>query len=149
MSGRVTARSRGTSTHQHVVRVVQFQSGKILSCVSSATRLVKSRKVDLAPSMQRDGHRFISRRNAQLSHVSSLTPSHRSPVLLDVERPLELQVSLVVVVDELGDSLVVAATEQTGGRSLGLDCALLAWTPSDSIAMTPYTSSRTKACPPC
>jgi hypothetical protein len=44
------------------------------------------------------------------------------PVLLDVERPLELQMDVVVVVDELGDGLVVATAEHARRGGLGLDC---------------------------
>lgn len=54
------------------------------------------------------------------------TPSHaivRLPVLLHVECPLELQMCDVVVVDELGDGLVVAAAYHARGCGLGLDCA--------------------------
>ena len=43
------------------------------------------------------------------------------PVLLDVERPLELQVLVLVVVGEHGGGLVVAAADHAGGRGLGLD----------------------------
>jgi hypothetical protein len=43
------------------------------------------------------------------------------PVLLDVERPLELQVSVVVIIDELGNGLVVATTEHTRRGGFGLD----------------------------
>jgi hypothetical protein len=75
--------------------------------------------------MQKDGHLIISPRISQLSQISTLMPSHRSPVLLDIERPFELQMGLVVVVDELGDGLVVAAAEQARRRSLGLDCVTL------------------------
>ena len=45
----------------------------------------------------------------------------RLPILLDVEGPGELQVSLVVIVDELGDGGVVATAEHTGGSGFGLD----------------------------
>jgi hypothetical protein len=44
------------------------------------------------------------------------------PVLLDVERPLELQMDVVVVIDELGDGGVVATGEHAGRCSLGFDC---------------------------
>jgi hypothetical protein len=43
------------------------------------------------------------------------------PVLLDVERPLELQVGVVVIVDELGDGLVVAAAEHARGSGFRFD----------------------------
>jgi hypothetical protein len=43
------------------------------------------------------------------------------PVLLDVERPLELQVHVLVVVGEHGGSLVVATAEHAGRCGLGLD----------------------------
>ena len=49
------------------------------------------------------------------------------PVLLDVERPLKLQMGVVVVVDELGDGLVVASSEYARGCGLGLDWVLLAY----------------------
>lgn len=47
--------------------------------------------------------------------------SYCLPVLLDVERPLELQVLVLVVVGEHGGGLVVATAEHAGGRGLGLD----------------------------
>lgn len=58
------------------------------------------------------------------SHFGSdITVAERSfPVLLDVERPLELEVGLVVIVDKLGDGRVVAAAEHTRGSGLGFDC---------------------------
>lgn len=43
------------------------------------------------------------------------------PVLLDVERPLELQVGVVVVVGELGHGLVVPASQHAGRGGFGLD----------------------------
>jgi hypothetical protein len=43
------------------------------------------------------------------------------PVLLDVERPFELQVGVLIVIDELGDGLVVATAEHARRRGLGLD----------------------------
>ena len=46
------------------------------------------------------------------------------PVLLDVEGPGELQVGLVVVVDELGHSGVVATAEHARGSRLGFDCSV-------------------------
>jgi len=47
--------------------------------------------------------------------------SYCLPVLLDVERPLELQVLVLVVVGEHGGGLVVATAEHAGRRGLGLD----------------------------
>ena len=46
------------------------------------------------------------------------------PVLLDVKRPLELHMDLVVIVDKLGESGVVATAEHARGSGLGFDCAL-------------------------
>jgi hypothetical protein len=43
------------------------------------------------------------------------------PVLLDIERPLELQMGLVVIVDELRHGGVVATAEHARGSGLGLD----------------------------
>lgn len=37
------------------------------------------------------------------------------PILGDIERPLEQQVSVVIVVDELGDGIVVTAGKHAGG----------------------------------
>jgi len=45
----------------------------------------------------------------------------RLPVFLDVERPGELQMGLLVIVDELGDGGVVATAEHTGGSGFGFD----------------------------
>ncbi len=44
------------------------------------------------------------------------------PVLLDIERPLELQVDMIVIVDKLGDGGVVATSKHTRGSRLGFDC---------------------------
>ena len=49
--------------------------------------------------------RFIDSSSALLQQVDLL------PVLLDIERPLELQVRLVVVVDELRHRFVVASAD--------------------------------------
>jgi hypothetical protein len=43
------------------------------------------------------------------------------PVLLDVKGPLELQMGVVVIVDELGDGFVVATAEHAGGSGFWLD----------------------------
>jgi hypothetical protein len=43
------------------------------------------------------------------------------PVLLDIERPLELEMSLVVIVYELGNGGVVATAEHARGSGLGFD----------------------------
>lgn len=40
------------------------------------------------------------------------------PVLLDVERPLELEMGVVVVVDEFGHGIIVAAGQHAGGCCL-------------------------------
>jgi hypothetical protein len=55
-------------------------------------------------------------------HSTVVLPSRSFPVLLDIKRPLELQVGVVVVVDELGDSLVVATTEHARWGGLRLNC---------------------------
>jgi hypothetical protein len=47
--------------------------------------------------------------------------SNSFPVLLDVKGPLELQMGVVVIVDELGDGLVVATAEHAGRSGFGLD----------------------------
>lgn len=41
--------------------------------------------------------------------AESCNPHVPLPVLLNIERPLELQMRLIVVIDELGDSLVVSS----------------------------------------
>ncbi len=46
-----------------------------------------------------------------LSRGAQQRAPHLLPVLLDVKGPLELEVRLVVVVDELGDGFVVASAE--------------------------------------
>ena len=57
-------------------------------------------------------------------HASGAVPMpalHRLPFLGDVEAPLELEVLLLVVVNEAGDGVVVAAGEHAGWRLLLLD----------------------------
>lgn len=44
------------------------------------------------------------------------------PVLANVEAPLEMEMSLLVVIDEAGDGVVVTAREHAGGSLLFLDC---------------------------
>lgn len=44
------------------------------------------------------------------------------PILLDLESPVKLQMGVVVVVNELGDSLVFTSSNHARGRSVGLDC---------------------------
>ena len=51
----------------------------------------------------------ISSKNAFQWCYATMLPF--SPILLDVERPLELQMCLVIVIDEFGDRLVMASTE--------------------------------------
>jgi hypothetical protein len=73
-----------------------------------------------------DIHRFQSKQNTPFSHTISDPPrcpaSERLfPVLLNVERPLELEMGLVVIVDELGDGGVVATAEHARGGGFGLD----------------------------
>ena len=46
----------------------------------------------------------------------------RLPLLADVEAPLKREVRLLVVVDEAGDGVVVAAGEHAGRSLLLLDC---------------------------
>ena len=60
------------------------------------------------------------------SHLEqiSLLKERSRPILLDVEGPGELQVSLVVVVNELGHGGVVATAEHARGSGLGLDCVV-------------------------
>jgi hypothetical protein len=43
------------------------------------------------------------------------------PILCNVERPFEQEMGLVVVVDELGDSVVVSSGEHSGGGLFGVD----------------------------
>ena len=45
-----------------------------------------------------------------------------SPILGNVERPLEQEVGVVVVVEELGHGVVVAAGQHAGGGFFGVDC---------------------------
>jgi len=54
--------------------------------------------------------------------VGLLIPVLLIPVLLDVERPFELQMRLVVVVYEFRDGLVVPSAEHARGCRLWLDC---------------------------
>jgi hypothetical protein len=55
------------------------------------------------------------------SLVTQLLFRRSFPVLLDIERPLELQMGVLVVVDELGDGLVVATAEHARRGGLGLN----------------------------
>jgi len=48
------------------------------------------------------------------------------PILLDFESPFELQVGLLVVVHELGDSVVFAPGQHAGRSGFRLDCVELA-----------------------
>ena len=43
------------------------------------------------------------------------------PVLADIEAPLELEMSLLVVVNKAGDGVVVSASEHAGGSIFLLD----------------------------
>lgn len=77
--------------------------------------------------------------------------SYCLPVLLDVERPFELQVLVLVVVGEHGGGLIVATADHTGGRGLGLDWGetdvrLLAVCALRKLWVVTYTSSRIRAC---
>ena len=108
-------------------------------------RLIRSRTDTLGP---------CARNRLIFPHRSALLPKHpaphtnlRLPVLLDVESPLKLQMRLVVVVDELGDSLVVASGEHAGGCRLGLDWVVSAQPHDICTSMNTHTSSRRKASP--
>lgn len=46
----------------------------------------------------------------------------RLPVLGDVEGPLEEEVGVVIIIEELGDSVVVAAGNHARGSLLFVDC---------------------------
>ena len=48
--------------------------------------------------------------------------SDRLPVLFDVERPLEFQVGVVVIIDKLGDGIVMGASHHSAGRFFRFDC---------------------------
>lgn len=52
-------------------------------------------------------------------------PSTHLPVLLDVEAPLKLEMSLVVIVDELGNGVVVPTEHHTGWCGLRLELLLV------------------------
>jgi hypothetical protein len=56
-----------------------------------------------------------------VSNLSQPITSSSFPVLLDVKGPLELQMGVVIIVDELGDGLVVATAEHAGGGGFWLD----------------------------
>jgi hypothetical protein len=64
------------------------------------------------------------------SHIGSYSPrllvpvGQSFPILLDVKGPLELQVGVLVIVDELGHGFVVATAEHTRGGGFGLDCGM-------------------------
>jgi hypothetical protein len=59
--------------------------------------------------------------SAQTARLVVQSFQYLFPVLLDVERPLELQMGLVVIVDELRNSGVVATAEHARWSGLGLD----------------------------
>jgi hypothetical protein len=59
--------------------------------------------------------------NPCVSNLSQPIVSSSFPVLLDVKGPLELQMGVVVIVDELGDGFVVATAEHAGGSGFWLD----------------------------
>jgi len=44
------------------------------------------------------------------------------PVLFDVERPLEFQVGVVVIIDKFGDGSVMAASNHSAGRFFRFNC---------------------------
>ncbi len=52
--------------------------------------------------------------------------SDQLPVLFDVERPLEFQVGVVVIVDKLGDGTVMGASHHSAGRFFRFNCRVLA-----------------------
>jgi hypothetical protein len=59
---------------------------------------------------------------AQLSqHRESQEYPFRLPVLGDIERPFELQESVVIVINEAGGGIVVTTSDHAGGGLLLLD----------------------------
>lgn len=54
--------------------------------------------------------------------VENLNLNLNLPILGNVERPLEQEVGVVVVVEELGHGVVVAAGQHAGGGFFGVDC---------------------------
>jgi hypothetical protein len=81
-------------------------------------------------------------------HVITLTSSS-FPVLLDVKGPLELQMGVVVIVDELGDGLVMTTAEHARGSGFGFDCEGCQSCAGMEKRSSTYTSSRRMASPRC
>lgn len=92
---------------------------------------------------------YQSRKCCPSAYPAASFASNSFPVLLDVERPLELQMCVVVIVDELGDSLVVATAEHAGGGGFGLDCRYRQRGYVYAASSYTYTSSRSMASPQC
>lgn len=74
-------------------------------------------------------HSFIYEKESEIKAGKARKQSQSDyldlPVLGDVEGPLELQVGVVVVVDELRHGVVVATSDHTRGGFLGVDWGVL------------------------
>jgi hypothetical protein len=68
---------------------------------------------------KKQDQRFEKQTSRSRIQDSSLNP--HLPVLGNVKRPLELQVSVVIIVNELGDSVVVTTSNHAGGSLLLVD----------------------------
>lgn len=63
----------------------------------------------------------IQRSPALQSSVHHQSRPGSFPVLLDIERPLELQVGVVVIIDEFGEGFVVAAADHARRGGFGFN----------------------------
>jgi hypothetical protein len=70
------------------------------------------------------------------------------PVLFDIERPLELEMGVVVIVDKFGDGFVVAAAEHAGWSGFGFNYRRSEHT-EGCEGHCAYISSRSMASPRC
>lgn len=138
-----------SSSCSHLPRLVSTpfsrspSSGPVTQCTLERTK--KDKKGD---TIARAQHWSVLR-----GKMPFVNFSYCLPVLLDVERPLELQVLVLVVVGEHGGGLVVATAEHAGGCGLGLDweennvrSLLVLCKARDAVT---HTSSRIRACPWC
>jgi len=121
-------------TGEHDVRTHHFE----LLRYSANSRQITSMEVSFKPSLlvtcQTDFYQInlksLSSGIASCMFSQDQFPKWPSslPILLDFESPFELQVSLLVVVHELGHSVVFAPGQHAGRSSFRFDCVELACT---------------------
>ena len=103
-------------------------------CVSLAMHLCRQRRATI---VRRSSDSQTSSQPSRAVRGSAKASTRSVPVLLDVERPLKLQVCLVIVVDEFRDSFVVSSADHTGWCGLTLDCASIS-----RVSVASSTSTR-------